>query len=149
MHMFKLNFDLNLNIDLRPALKAWGFMFVALFMPGFFSRMVYNVGVADPLTPLFADPNIALALLIFMVFALPVLWYIEKIFAVIPSKNQCYAMIFICLGVCYIAGYILSGAPAMSIVFFLSAIGVVSICVLRRFVWYLDDLWIFGILATK
>jgi len=145
MHMF----NVDLGIDMRPVLKAWGFMFVALFMPGFFSRLVYNAGASDPLSPMFADPNIALALLIFMIVALPVLWFIEKIFAVIPSKNQCYVLIFICLGVSYLAGYMATGAPLMSAVLFLSAIGTVSICVLRRQVWYLDDLWIFTLIVPK
>jgi len=135
------------DIDFRPVLKAWGFMFVALFMPGLFSRMVYNAGTPDPLSPMFSDPNIALALLVFMIVALPVLWFIENIFGVIPSKNQCYVLIFVCLGASYISGYLASGAPLMSVVLFLSAIGTVSICVLRRHVWYLDDLWVFSFLA--
>ncbi|MDR0334413.1 MAG: hypothetical protein LBH69_00800 [Methanomassiliicoccaceae archaeon] len=139
----------DIKVDISPALKAWAFMFVALFMPGLFSSMVYRAGSDNPLAPLFADANIALALLIFMIVALPVLWYIEKIFAVIPSKNQCYALLFMCLGASYISGYIAGGAPAMAAVLFLSAIGTVTICVLRRFVWYLDDLWIFSILAGK
>ena len=139
----------DLMVSLRPALKAWAFMFAALFAPGLFSSMVYRVGADDPLTSLFADANIALALLLFMIVALPVLWHIENIFAVIPSKIQCYALLILCLVASYISGYIAGGAPAMAAVMFLSAIGTVTICVLRRFVWYLDDLKIFGLLAGK
>ena len=139
----------NDKVDLRPALKAWAILFTVMFMPGIFSRMVYNIDSNDPITPLFTDANVALFLLMCMIFTLPVLWYLERIFAVVPSKNQCYAMIFISMGICYLAGYLAFGAPAAAIVLFLSAIGVVTICVLRRYVWYLDDLWIFSILASK
>jgi hypothetical protein len=139
----------DVKADLRPVLKAWSIMFAVMFMPGIFSRMVYNIGSNDPITPLFTDVNIALVLLVFMVIGLPVLWYIDRIFAVIPSKNQCYAAIFVSLGICYLAGYLSFGAPAAAAVLFLSAIGVVSICVLRRYAWYLDDLWIFSIIASK
>ncbi|MCL2142715.1 MAG: hypothetical protein FWH44_00415 [Methanomassiliicoccaceae archaeon] len=137
------------KLDLRPVLKGWALMFTVMFMPGMFSRMVYNIGKSDPITPLFSDANIALALLTFMLVALPVLWFIEKWFAVIPSKNQCYVMIFVSLGISYLAGYLAGGAPLMSAVLFMSAIGVVTICVLRRYVWYVDDLWIFSLIATK
>jgi hypothetical protein len=136
--------------EYRPVLKAWSLMFGVLFMPGIFSRMIYDPsGSKDVITQFFVDTNIALALLVFMVFALPALWYLEKWFAVIPSKGQCYVMIFLCLGSCYLSGYIALGAPAMSAVLFLSAIFVVTITILRRVSWYVDDLKIFSIIAAK
>ncbi|MDR0791283.1 MAG: hypothetical protein LBE47_01955, partial [Methanomassiliicoccaceae archaeon] len=125
--------------EYRSVLKVWSLMFGVLFMPGIFSRMVYDpTGSKDVITQFFVDANMALALLVFMAFALPALWYLEKWFAVIPSKNQCYAMIFMSLGSCYIAGYIALGAPAMAAVLFLSAIFTVTITVLRRTSWYVD-----------
>ncbi|MDR0778211.1 MAG: hypothetical protein LBE48_02070 [Methanomassiliicoccaceae archaeon] len=136
--------------EYRSVLKAWSLMFGVLFMPGIFSRMIYDpTGSKDMFTRFFVDANMALALLVFMVFALPVLWYIEKWFAVIPSKNQCYAMIVLSLGSCYLSGYIALGAPAMAAVLFLSAIFTVTITVLRRVSWYLDDLKIFSFIAAK
>jgi len=136
--------------DLRPVLKAWGIMFSMLFMPGVFSRMVYDpAGSKDAITQLFVDTDMALALLIFMLFALPVLWSLDKRFGVIPSKNQCYVMIFLSLGVSYLAGYLAFGAPAMAVVLFASAICVVTINVLKRTEWFVDDLWIFSVISTK
>jgi hypothetical protein len=136
--------------EYRSVLKAWSLMFGVLFMPGIFSRMVYDpLGSKDVITQFFVDANMALALLVFMVFALPALWYLEKWFGVIPSKNQCYIMIFMSLGLCYVAGYIALGAPAMAAVLFLSAIFTVTITVLRRVSWYVDDLKIFSIIAAK
>jgi len=140
---------LELKVDLRPVLKAWALMFTVLFMPGLFSRMVYNVGANDPITPLFTDVNLALILFTFMIIALPVLWFADRLFGVIPSKDHCYVMIFVSLGACYLAGYLASGATAMAAVLFFSAICVITICVLKRYVWYVDDLWIFSIIATK
>lgn len=138
------------EIDLLPVLKAWGFMFGVLFMPGIFSRMIYDPsGSKDVITQFFVDANIALALLVFIAFALPALWYLERIFAVIPSTIECYVMIVISLGISYLAGYLALGAPAMCAVLFITAIGVVTICVLRRYEWYVDDLKIFSFIATK
>jgi len=138
------------RMDIKPVLKAWSIMFGVLFMPGVFSRMVYDPsGSNDAITQFFVDANMALALLLFMIIALPVLWFLDSVFAVIPSKIQCYIMIFLSLGVSYLAGYIALGAPAMAAVIFVSAICVVTINVLRRFVWYVDDLWIFSIIASK
>ena len=135
--------------DLKPVLKAWSIMF-GLFMPGVFSRMVYDpTGTKDVISQFFVDANMALALILFMMAALPVLWFLDTWFAVIPSKIQCYVMVFLSLGVSYLAGYIAMGAPVMSAVLFMSAIGVVTINVLRRFVWYVDDLWIFSVIASK
>jgi len=136
--------------DVRSVLKAWSLMFGVLFMPGIFSRMVYDPsGSKDVITKFFLDANMALALFVFMIFAIPVLWFIDRWFGVIPSKNQCYIMIFLSLGSCYLAGYIAFGAPAMAAVLFLSAISVVTISVLRRTEWYVDDLWIFSVIASK
>ena len=138
------------KMDIKPVLKAWSIMFGVLFMPGVFSRMVYDPsGSKDAVTQFFVDANMALALLLFMLVALPVLWFLDSVFAVIPSKTQCYIMIFMSLGVSYLAGYIALGAPVMSAVIFMSAIGVVTISVLRRFAWYADDLWIFSVIASK
>jgi len=140
----------DIKIDLKPVLKAWSIMFGILFMPGVFSRMIYDPsGSHDAITQFFLDANMALALLLFMMVALPVLWFLETWFAVIPSKIQCYAMIFTSLGVSYLAGYLAMGAPAMSAVLFMSAIGVVTINILRRYEWYLDDLKIFSIIVSK
>jgi 4-hydroxybenzoate polyprenyltransferase len=125
-------------------------MFGVLFMPGIFSRMVYDPsGSKDAISQFFVDANMALALLIFMIFALPVLWFLDRWFGAIPSKNQCYVMIFLSLGSSYLAGYIALGAPAMSVVLFLSALGVVTISVLKRHSWYVDDLWIFSFISPK
>ena len=136
--------------DLRPVLKAWSIMFGVFFMPGVFSRMIYDPsGSKDAITQFFVDSDMALALLVFMIFALPVLWSLDTRFAVIPSKNQCYVMVFLSLGVSYLAGYLVFGAPAMAAVLFASAICAVTINVLKRCAWYVDDLWIFSIIASK
>ena len=148
MGMHMLNSDT--KTDMRPVLKAWSLMFGILFMPGVFSRMIYDpAGLKDGITQFFVDSNMALALLVFMLFTLPVLWRLDRSFAVIPSKNQCYVMILLSLGSCYLAGYLLHGAAAMSIVLFLSATCVVTISVLKKKAWYVDDLWIFSIISTK
>jgi len=136
--------------DLRPVLKAWSILFTVAFMPGIFSRMVYHPGSSgDDITQWLADVNIALALILFMAAALPVLWYMDSVFAVIPSKNQCYAMILVSIGACYIAGYLAQSVILLSLTIFASAVGTVTICVLRRYAWYLDDLWIFSVIASK
>jgi len=135
--------------DMRPVFKAWSLMFVMLFMPGIFSRMVYNPsGSSDYAAPFLSDINVALAIILFMALVLPVLWFLER-FAVIPSKAQCYAMLLISACVSYFAGYITFGAPVTAVVLFLFAIGIVTINVLRRHDWYLDDLWIFSIIEKK
>ena len=136
--------------DMKPVLKAWGMMFGVLFMPGIFSRMIYDPsGSKDAISQFFVDANMALALLLFMMVALPVLWFLDTWFAVIPSKTQCYVMLFLSLGVSYLSGYIAMGAPVMAAVLFSSAIGVVTISVLKRFAWYVDDLWIFSFISPK
>ena len=136
--------------DMRPVFKAWGFLFGVLFMPGIFSRMIYDPsGSKDSITQFFVDTDIALALFIFMIAALPVLWFLDRWFAVIPSKIQCYVMILLSLGASYLAGYLALGATAMSAVLFMSAVGVVTISVLKQYEWYVDDLWIFSVIATK
>ena len=138
------------NMNMRHVLKAWGFMFGVLFMPGIFSRMVYDpTGAKDLITPFFVDTNMALALFLFMAIALPLLWSLDRWFGVIPSKIQCYVMIFLSLGASYLAGYLALGATAMAAVLFLSAIGVVTISVLKRYKWYVDDLWVFTIIGAK
>ena len=146
MHMLKID-D---GTDLRPVLKAWSIMFGALFMPGIFSRLVYDPsGSNDIVSKFFADTGIAVVLLIFMLFAIPALWFLDTKFAVIPSKIQCYIMILLSLGTSYLAGYIAFGAPLMAAVLFASAICVVTISVLKRYAWYVDDLIIFSIIAKK
>ena len=140
----------NNETDLRPVFKAWSIMFTAMFMPGIFSRMVYDPGGSrDAITQLFTDVNIVYTLIVFMMVALPVLWCLDILFTVIPSKNQCYLMILLSLGACYLAGYLALGAILLSVTMFLSAVCVVTICVLKRYVWYLDDLWIFSVIASK
>ena len=125
-------------------------MFGVLFMPGIFSRMIYDPsGSKDAITQFFVDTNMALALFLFMIVALPVLWFLDTKFAVIPSTVQCYVMIFLSLGVSYLAGYIALGAPAMSAVLFMSAVGTVTICVIKRNAWYVDDIWVFSIIGSK
>ncbi|MDR2866394.1 MAG: hypothetical protein LBV13_03205 [Methanomassiliicoccaceae archaeon] len=147
--MFRIDIPRLEPDDIRSVLKAWSLMFGVLFMPGMFSRMIYDPsGSKDMFTRFFLDANMALALLVFMVFAIPVLWFLDRWFAVIPSKNQCYIMMVLSLGSCYLAGYIALGAPAMAAVLFLSAISVVTISVLRRVAWYVDDLKIFSFIAS-
>ena len=136
--------------ELKPVLKAWSIMFGALFMPGIFSRMVYDpTGSKDQITQFFVDANIALVLLLFMIFALPILWFIDKWFGIIPSSVQCYIMIFLSLGISWLAGYIAMGAPLMSAVLFAFAVGVVTITIVKRFAWYVDDLKIFSLIASR
>jgi len=136
--------------DMRPVFKAWSLMFAMLFMPGIFSRMVYNPSRSTGfVAPFLSDMNIVLVILIFMAFALPILWFLERLFAVIPSKAQCYAMLLLSAGTCYLAGYITFDAPVTAIILFISAIGVVTITVLKRYDWYLDDLRVFSIIETK
>jgi len=136
--------------DLRPVLKAWSILFTVAFMPGIFSRMVYHPGEsAGEMTQWLADANIALAIVLLMIFLLPVLYYMDRIFAVIPSKNQCYAMVIASIALSYAAGYLAQDVILFSLTIFASAIGTVTICVLKRYAWYVDDLWIFSVIASK
>jgi hypothetical protein len=136
--------------DLRPVLKAWSILFTVAFMPGVFSRMVYHPGEsAGDMTQWLADANIALAIVILMMALLPILWFMDRIFAVIPSKNQCYAMVIASIALSYMAGYLAQDVILFSLTIFASAIGTVTICVLKRYAWYVDDLWIFSVIASK
>jgi len=135
--------------DMRPVFKAWSLVFAMLFMPGIFSRMVYNPSASSGIAPLLSDINITLVIMFFMIFALPALWFLERLFDVIPSKTQCYMMLVLSAGTCYLAGYIAFGAPVTAAILFLSAIGVITISILKRHDWYLDDLLIFTIMEKK
>ena len=119
-------------------------------MPGIFSRLVYDPsGSRDVLSQFFADMNVTLAILVFMMFAIPVLWFLDTKFEVIPSKTQCYAMIVLSAIVSYIAGYVAFDAPAAAAVLFALAIVVLTVIVVKRYAWYLDDLMIFSIISKK
>jgi len=136
--------------DLRPVLKAWSILFTVAFMPGFFSRMVYHPGgSAGDMTQWLGDSNLALAIIILMLVLLPVLWFMDRIFAVIPSKNQCYVMVIASIALSYAAGYLAQDVILFSLTIFASAIGTVTICVLKQYAWYVDDLWIFSVIASK
>ena len=136
--------------DLRPVFKAWSILFTVAFMPGIFSRMVYHPGVSgNDMTQWLADSDIALMIVVLMMAVLPILWYMDRVFAVIPSKNQCYAMVIASIAFCYIAGYLAQDVILFSLTVFASAVGTVTICVLKQYAWYVDDLWIFSVIASK
>jgi len=136
--------------DLRPVLKAWSILFTVAFMPGVFSRMVYHPGSSGSgIAQWLADSDIAFVIIVLMAVVLPILWYMDRVFAVIPSKNQCYAMVIASIAFCYIAGYLAQDAILFSLTIFASAVGTVTICVLKQYAWYVDDLWIFSVIASK
>jgi hypothetical protein len=145
MQMFNLD-----KADLRPVLKAWSIIFGALFMPGIFSRLVYDPsGSKDAISPFFADMNVTLVILVFMLFAVPVLWFLDTGFGVLPSKTQCYLLVLL-LAVCsYLAGYIAFGAPLTAAVLFTLVMLTITIVVVKRYAWYLDDLMIFSFISKK
>jgi len=136
--------------DLRPVLKAWSILFTVAFMPGIFSRMVYHPGgSANEMTQWLADTQIALVIVVIMIAALPILWYMDRVFAVIPSKNQCYFMVIVSIAICYLAGYLAQDVMFLSLTIFAFAVGTVTICVIKQHEWYVDDLWIFSVIASK
>ena len=143
--MFKID-----KADVRPVLKVWSLAFGALFMPGIFSRLIYDPsGSKDVLSQFFADTNITIAIFVLMLFAIPVLWFLDTKFEIIPSKIQCYIIIVLSAACSYISGYVAFGAPATAAVLFTLVILTVTIIVLKRYAWYLDDLFIFSFISKK